>query len=152
MLHRKMVHQSPQSETFIQRRIAHNPDLASKLHQMALPLSPLVQLTTGAVHPDFPRTVLQFWLLTDAQLEGLAQFYHQKTPSLWTSQYPCPVVWRSDVGLEEKRRRIGKFIGLRGCDSSAWLKTEDDIATEARLASMVATEEASWSSRKLNPW
>ncbi|OAA49467.1 beta-xylosidase [Metarhizium rileyi] len=152
MLHREIIpSQPPVYETFIQRRLARNPNLAYKLHQMALPLSPLVQLTTGAVHPDFPRTVLQFWLLTDAQLESLAQFYHQKSPSLWSFQYPCPVTWRSDVSLEEKRRRMGKFIGLRGCDSPAWLKSEDEIATEARLASMVAQQEEAWR-RKVQPW
>ncbi|CCE33103.1 hypothetical protein E4U22_000168 [Claviceps purpurea] len=140
-------------ETFIQRRLKHNPGLAYKLHQMALPLSPLVQLTSGAVHPDFPRTVLQFWLLTDSQLESLAHFYHQTTPSSpWSSQYPCPVVWLSDVSLEEKRRRMGKFIGLRGCDTPSWLKSEDEIAAEARLASMVAYQEDVWRRRKMNPW
>ncbi|KAG6008947.1 hypothetical protein E4U21_003497 [Claviceps maximensis] len=153
MLHRKLApSQQPSCETFIQRRLKRNPGLAYKLHQMALPLSPLVQLTTGAVHPDFPRTVLQFWLLTDAQLESLAQFYHQKTPSSWTSQYPCPVVWLSDVCLEEKRRRMGKFIGLRGCESPSRLKSEDEIAAEARLASMVAHQEEIWRRTKLNGW
>ncbi|POR31856.1 Uncharacterized protein TPAR_07935 [Tolypocladium paradoxum] len=130
---------------------------------MALPLCPLVQLTTGAVHPHFPRTVLQFWLLTDAQLESLATFYHQRSPSPWSAQYPCPVVWRSDLPLEEKRRRMGKFIGLRGCDvdvavhhpgnvaaaiMGAGVRSEDDIADEARLA---AADEEVWR-RKLSPW
>ncbi|KHN94501.1 beta-xylosidase [Metarhizium album ARSEF 1941] len=152
MMHREMMPSpQPHCETFIQRRLARNPDLAYKLHQMALPLSPLVQLTTGAIHPDFPQTVLQFWLLTDAQLESLAHFYHQKSPSLWTSQYPCPVVWLSDVSLEEKRRRMGKFIGLRGCDSPSWLKSEDEIAAEARLASIVAQQEETWR-KKVHPW
>ncbi|KND90161.1 hypothetical protein TOPH_05097 [Tolypocladium ophioglossoides CBS 100239] len=129
---------------------------------MALPLSPLVQLTTGAVHAHFPRTVLQFWLLTDAQLESLATFYHQRSPSPWSAQYPCPVVWRSDLPLEEKRRRMGKFIGLRGCDvdvhvhhpgemaaaiMGAGVRSEDDIAGEARLA---AADEDVWR-RKLSP-
>lgn len=131
-----------------------NPPLARKLLQMALPLSPLVQLTTGAVHPYFPRTVLHFWLLTDAQLETLAAFYHQRSYSPWSALYPCPIRWRSDLPLEEKRRRMGRFIGLRGCDSGpglsalAALRSEDEIAEEARLAA--ADEEAI--RRKLNPW
>ncbi|PHH60329.1 hypothetical protein CDD81_1855 [Ophiocordyceps australis] len=97
------------------------PSLAHKLQQMALPLSPLVQLTTGAVHPHFPQTVLHFWLLTDAQLESLARFYHQHhcTRGPWSAHYPCPVSWRSDLPLEEKRRRMGRFIGLRGCSPNA---------------------------------
>jgi hypothetical protein len=55
------------------------------------------------------------------------------------------------VSLEEKRRRMGKFIGLRGCDSPAWLKSEDEIAAEARLATMVAQQEDIWR-RKIHPW
>jgi hypothetical protein len=72
------------------------------------------------VHPAFPRTLLAFWLLTDAQLDDLAHFYHQRTPGPWTRQYPCPVHWprgRGAMGIEEKRRKLGRFIGLRGCES-----------------------------------
>ncbi|KAF7558537.1 hypothetical protein G7046_g5622 [Stylonectria norvegica] len=137
-------------QSFAQRRLARNPSLARKLEQMALPLAPLVQLTTGAVHPDFPTTVLNFWLLTDAQLEALAWFYHQKVPCPWTAQYPCPITWSSDLPLEEKRRKMGKFIGLRGCESPILLKTEEEILLEARQARMAADEEM-WR-RKLYPW
>lgn len=134
--------------------LARNPKLAHKLRQMALPLSPLVQLTTGTVHPNFPATVLHFWLLTNDQLESLASFYHQTRPSPWSSQYPCPVRWRSDVPLEEKRRRMGRFIGLRGCEpssgpgsprfSAALLasKSEEELMREIRLAAMTNDEEA----------
>jgi hypothetical protein len=86
---------------------------------MALNLCPLVQLTTGHVHPSFPRTVLQYWLLTDGQLDELAHFYHQHTPCPLKFQYPCPITWHPDLPLEEKRRKMGKFIGLRGCESPA---------------------------------
>lgn len=52
-------------------------------------------------------------------MDDLAHFYHQRTPSVYTQHYPCPVdkEWRCDATLEEKRRRIGRFIGLRGCES-----------------------------------
>ncbi|KAF8856980.1 hypothetical protein BDZ45DRAFT_593384 [Acephala macrosclerotiorum] len=98
---------------------ASNPILAAKIQQMALPLAPLVRLTTGEIHPSFPPTLLNFWLLTSTQLDDLAHFYHQRTPSVYTRHYPCPVdrEWRVDATLEEKRRRIGRFIGLRGCES-----------------------------------
>lgn len=138
----------PHREHFIQRRLACNPELVRKLEQMALPLSPLVQLTTGTVHQYFPRTVLQFWLLTDTQLEALAHFYHQRTPSPWTLQYPCPIEWNSNLPLEEKRRMMGRFIGLRGCESPSMLKTEEEIAREVRLAS---ADEALWR-QKMHPW
>ncbi|KAM0483515.1 hypothetical protein ACHAPE_006629 [Trichoderma viride] len=152
MHHRRLPSHHRNHKTSLRRRLAKNPELAHKLNQMALPLSPLVQLTTGAIHPQFPRTVLQFWLLTDAQLESLAQFYHQRTPSPWSRQYPCPVNWRSDAPLEEKRRKMGRFIGLRGCENpTAVLKTEEQIARDARLASRNAADEDVWR-RKMNPF
>jgi hypothetical protein len=146
------MNQTPAREydLFLQRRVAKNPELALKLQHMALPLSPLVQLGTGAVHPCFPMTVLNFWLLTDTQLEALAHFYHQRTPGPLSSFYPCPVDWRSDLPLEEKRRKMGKFIGLRGCETPTLNKTEEEIAEEVRRARINAEEEM-WR-RKLHPW
>ncbi|KAE8447608.1 hypothetical protein EG329_010579 [Mollisiaceae sp. DMI_Dod_QoI] len=119
-------------------RQAQNPLLAAKIQQMALPLSPLVRLTTGEVHPSFPSTLLNFWLLTSEQLDELAHFYHQRTPSIYTRHYPCPVnkEWRTDATLEEKRRRIGRFIGLRGCESpvqgAGKVDSEKEIEQEVR--------------------
>lgn len=95
------------------RRGAKSPAFREKLRQMTLPLAPLVQMTTGAVHPAFPTTLLKFWLLTETQLDDLAHFYHQRTPGPWTSQYPCPITWPAGLKVEEKRRKMGKFIGLR---------------------------------------
>ncbi|KAI0141472.1 hypothetical protein BJ166DRAFT_503598 [Pestalotiopsis sp. NC0098] len=116
---------------------------------MALPLAPLVQLTTGRVHPSFPSTLLRFWLLTDAELEGLAHFYHQRTPCRWTFHYPCPVAWDQGLALEEKRRRIGKFIGLRGCETPVRVRSEDEIMEEARRAREREEEDEVWR-RKLH--
>ncbi|KAI9902998.1 hypothetical protein N3K66_002350 [Trichothecium roseum] len=125
------------------RRAARNsnPDFHEKLRLMSLELSPLVQLTTGAVHPDFPRRVVQFWLLTDAQLESLAAFYHQRDVCDLTAQYPCPVRWDSTLPLEDKRRRMGRFIGLRGCETPVSLRSEDDIAGDARWARFLEDDE-----------
>lgn len=94
-----------------------NEELEKKIQQMALPLAPLVQLTSGTAHPAFPSTLLNFWLLTNDQLEELALFYHQRWPCQYTQHYPCPITWTDDLTLEEKRRKIGKFIGLRGVSS-----------------------------------
>ncbi|KAL1882714.1 hypothetical protein VTK73DRAFT_1234 [Phialemonium thermophilum] len=115
------------------RRTAANPVLAKKLRQLALPLAPLVQVTTGRVHDQFPRTLLAFWLLTESELDTLAVFYHQRDPGPWSSYYPCPVPWRSDAPLEVKRRRFGRFIGLRGCESPDHVG--DGTATVSRWAS-----------------
>ncbi|KAI0022217.1 hypothetical protein F4780DRAFT_207686 [Xylariomycetidae sp. FL0641] len=132
------------------RRAAKDPAFREKLAQMALPLAPLVQLTTGDVHPHFPGTLLGFWLLTDAQLEELAHFYHQRTPCRWTFHYPCPITWSSALSLEEKRRKIGRFIGLRGCESPLLrLRSEEEIMEEARRARL-AEEDEMW--RRKLPW
>lgn len=119
---------------FSTRLAAKNPALHTKLTQMSLQLAPLVQLTTGAVHPAFPQTLLAFWLLTDDQLDALAHFYHQRTPCAWTAQYPCPVDWPAGLSLEEKRRRLGRFIGLRGCETPT-------AATAAATATATANGE-----------
>ncbi len=139
-----MDHTSQPSEGIGSRRAAKHPGFQTKLCQMALPLAPLVQLTTGQVHPAFPATLLNFWLLTDDQLEALAHFYHQRTPCAYTDHYPCPILWRSDLSIEEKRRKIGRFIGLRGCESPLRVQTEEEIIEDARLARLAedASEEA----------
>ncbi|KAI0164783.1 hypothetical protein GGR57DRAFT_450558 [Xylariaceae sp. FL1272] len=130
-----------------ERRAASNAAFRQKLDQMALPLAPLVQLTTGEVHPAFPNTLLNFWLLTDSQLEDLASHYDQRTPNRYTQHYPCPINWSSDMSLEEKRRKIGRFIGLRGCESPIRVRTEAEILEDARRA-RVAEEDDMWK-RKL---
>ena len=134
---------SNNSTTFSTRRAALNPAFSAKLAQMSLRLAPLVQLTTGQIHPSFPRSLLAFWLLTDAELDSLARFYHQRTPCQWTAHYPCPVTWPQGMGIEEKRRKLGKFIGLRGCDTPVaeivgsrvareMGKREDEVEGDAR--------------------
>jgi hypothetical protein len=110
-----------------------SPQFAAKLQQMAITLRPLVSLTLGDAHPDFPYTLLNYWLLNSSQLDELAHFYHQRTPSIYTYKYPCPVTWRNDATLEEKRRRIGRFIGLKGCESPNSIRlSEEDVREEVR--------------------
>lgn len=100
------------------RRIARRPALESKLQHMTLKLEWLVNVDTMQPHPNFPSNILQFWLLTDDQLEAMASFYHQRTPSRHSAYYPCPVNWpRTGLTLEDKRRKFGRFIGLRGCQT-----------------------------------
>jgi len=115
--------------------------LAAKIAQMALPLAPLVRVTAGDVHPLFPGTILNYWLLTSDQLDDLAHFYHQRTPCALTWHYPCPVDWKADLTLEGKRRKFGRFIGLRGCETPIIVKTEEEIEEEARRARVDEEEE-----------
>jgi len=51
------------------------------------------------------------------------------------------VEWRTDATLEEKRRRIGRFIGLRGCESPVRVRTEEDIMGEVRDARLREEDE-----------
>ncbi|KAG9229669.1 beta-xylosidase [Amylocarpus encephaloides] len=132
--------------TLSHRRQNKNPALASKIAQMSIPLRPLVSLADGSPHPAFPYTILNYWLLTASQLDDLAHFYHQRTPSEHTYRYPCPVLWRTDASLEEKRRRIGRFIGLRGCDSPA--VTEETIREEIRRARFKAEEDEMFNKKR----
>ncbi|GKZ75393.1 hypothetical protein AnigIFM56816_000045 [Aspergillus niger] len=107
-----------------------HPHLPLILAHFRTPLHPLVSSTTGHQHPDFPRSLLQYNLLTSEQLDRLAVHFHQVDPPVrGTFWYPVRIVqpWiRSggakgyvvdeEVGLEVKRRRFGRFIGLRGCE------------------------------------
>jgi hypothetical protein len=40
------------------------------------------------------------------------------------------VAWAKGLTLEEKRRKMGKFIGLRGCETPD--KTEEEILEELK--------------------
>ncbi|KAL8666648.1 MAG: hypothetical protein Q9202_001186 [Teloschistes flavicans] len=100
-----------------------------KLSHLSYPLAPLLSITSGISHPSFPTTILAYHLLTEQQLDELAHWYHQRTPGEWSLCYPLPVVGRWWVGtsgngngngrpgIEDKRRRFGRFVGLGGCES-----------------------------------
>ena len=72
----------------------HGSVLTRRFAHMLRPLAPLLSIETGLAHPRFPRTLLHYYLLTSAELEELAHFYHQRTPSTFSMQYPMPVVSR----------------------------------------------------------
>jgi hypothetical protein len=97
-----------------------HPDFPRAVAHLKLPLHPLVSMTTGQPHPNFPTSILNYQLLSSSDLDNLAQHYHQtSTPSYYTSQYPRQVPsWEGkNLELEVKRRRFGRFIGMRGCES-----------------------------------
>ncbi|ETN42901.1 uncharacterized protein HMPREF1541_02059 [Cyphellophora europaea CBS 101466] len=108
----------------------------SVITHLSTTLVPLISVSTGLPHPEFPRSLLQYHLLTHAQLDSLARWYHQTEPATAESwQYPAiipPFTSAAlsmalgdganssafdNVSLETKRRRWGRFIGLRGCES-----------------------------------
>lgn len=135
----------------VQERVAkmkimdRNPALALKIEQMRLTLAPIVHVTTGVPAPDFPRTILSFSLLTEDQLDALAQYYDQDTPTaLAYDQYPETMNWKlpflcKDTALPEncrlselerlcvKKRMFARFIGMRGTHTPRW---EDERQVE----------------------
>jgi hypothetical protein len=120
-----------------------------QLKHMKANLIPLISVSTGLPHPQFPTTILQYHLLTHDTLDSLARWYHQVTPPVEeTFQYPAWIpAWTSldrgsnakgvngsdGISLEIKRRRWGRFIGLQGCESptveeGAEKETAEEIA------------------------
>ena len=98
------------------------------ISHLETPLAALISVTSGLPHPTFPTSILQYHLLTHEQLDELARFYHQVTPpTRETFRYPAKIpAWVSadperentgEVDLETKRRRWGRFVGLRGCET-----------------------------------
>ena len=112
------------TDTIPKKRSKFHPSFTRVLEHFLTPLCPLISVTTNLPHADFPATLLAFHLLTSAQLDSLARHYHQVwPPAPETTRYPKPIpAWvgapsEHDVDLDTKRRRFGRFIGLRGCDS-----------------------------------
>ena len=50
-----------------------------------------------------------------------------------------PVIWGMEPSLEEKRLRIGRFIGLRGCESP--VRSEEEIMREIKERARRGEEE-----------
>jgi hypothetical protein len=76
--------------------------------------------------------MLAYNLLTHAQCDALAVHFDQVWPPNENSyNYPVPIrPWIGSefehlMDLDTKRRRIGQFIGLRGCESPVYEAWED---------------------------
>ncbi|KAF2218054.1 hypothetical protein CERZMDRAFT_12308, partial [Cercospora zeae-maydis SCOH1-5] len=130
-----------------------NSALAKKIATLQLRLAPLVPLPAGPPHPAFPKTLMAFHLLTEDELDSIAHYYHQSTPSQWTHHYPATMNWDKDFlakpqgnaedldsgasyadmsdkeRIRIKRRKVGKFIGLVGMETPA-----EEIAARIQLS------------------
>ncbi|RDW81728.1 uncharacterized protein DSM5745_05285 [Aspergillus mulundensis] len=134
-----------------------HPNFKDKIAHLARKLHPLVSYSTGRTHPYFPKSILAFNLLTSAQLDALALHFHQVYPPRRESfRYPLPVKpWLTtngfvrDLGVdtEVKRRRFGRFIGLRGCESP--VKAESEEGKAAREESVIEQVERDWERRHM---
>ncbi|KAI9878003.1 MAG: hypothetical protein M1830_002200 [Pleopsidium flavum] len=112
-------------------RLQHQPSIrkpgtpfTKKLTHLTHALHPLLSLTTSAPHPAFPRTLLHYHLLSSSDLDSLAAYYHQLSPNPYMYLYPYTENGRSlgwsggeGMGIEEKRRKFGRFVGLTGCET-----------------------------------
>ena len=132
---------------------------ANSVDHLRAPLVPLISVSTGLSHPQFPTSLLQYHLLTHEQLDSLARWYHQvQPPCEETFQYPALIpAWTSlhtarrssttstqaATYLETKRRRWGRFIGLRGCDSPTANLDEDGNPVQGGVSRENAEELAS---------
>ncbi|KAF7176603.1 hypothetical protein CNMCM7691_003095 [Aspergillus felis] len=119
-----------------------HPSFQPILRHLRTPLCPLVSSTTGLQHPEFPKTLLAYHLLTNRQLDDLARHFHQVWPPVeGTRAYPVSIpAWigtqgEKSVDLQTKRRRFGRFIGLRGCESPT-VREHGEDETEELLARM----------------
>ncbi|KIW07923.1 hypothetical protein, variant [Verruconis gallopava] len=144
-----------------------NTQLQNKISQMRLKLAPIYPLPSGPPHPAYPKTLLHYWLLTESQLDALAQYYHQISPgNPWRLQYPACMNWdrdflavpHSSMGEEErraclspeerlaiKRRMFGKFIGLRGCETPM-IEVEQRVKLLERKLKLATTRATKWPS------
>lgn len=95
-------------------------EFQSKIKLMKFQLRPIYPMPTGPPHERFPKTILQFWLLTESEIDSMARYYSQSQPDEYTLTYPRPLNWdeqlfeRMDQNerLFMKRRELGLFIGL----------------------------------------
>ncbi|KAF2836588.1 hypothetical protein M501DRAFT_996796 [Patellaria atrata CBS 101060] len=136
---RKQTSNNPAHPSRILKR--HTKAFTDKIAKLRLRLAPIHPLPTGPPHPAFPATYLHFYLLTEDELDSMARYYSQVSPDAYTFMYPECMRWdkaflspsneKSEGGAngEEywrltksqrlwiKRRKFGKFIGLRGCET-----------------------------------
>jgi hypothetical protein len=130
--------------SIIQRRLARrmpisrrSSKLALKISCMRLAIAPIVHVQTGLPGAGFPDTMLHLFLLTESQLDQLAQYYSQITPCELTHQYPQTMDWSKpflctddtlpdNCKLSElervkvKMRMFARFIGMRGTETPLW--------------------------------
>ncbi|KAF2739292.1 hypothetical protein EJ04DRAFT_356495 [Polyplosphaeria fusca] len=120
--------------------LTRNPELAKKIEQMRLSIAPIVHIETGIAPPEFPSTMLELFLLSEEQLDRMANYYSQITPNHLTFQYPQTMDWSrpflnkprdgeqvedgcgfSDYErLRTKMRMFANFIGMKGAETPRW--------------------------------
>ncbi|KAL5116953.1 Cysteine synthase 2 [Pleosporales sp. CAS-2024a] len=137
---------------------SRNPTLAEKISQMRLTIAPIVHVKTGQPAPHFPLIMLNLFLLTEEQLDRLAQYYSQAVPDELTSAYPQTMDWSkpfldkdpilpdncrlSDLErVKVKMRMFARFIGMRGAETPRWEYERQVEILSNKIATCVEMEE-----------
>jgi hypothetical protein len=143
-----------------------NPEFLDKISQMRLIIAPIVHVQNGLPGPNFPPTMLNLFLLTEAQLDHLAHYYSQTTPDAFTHQYPQTMDWskpflEKDSTLPEncklselervkiKMRMFARFIGMRGAETPKWEYERQVEILSNKIARSVEEEDEERSLRKV---
>ncbi|KAK4629398.1 hypothetical protein CLAFUW4_08207 [Fulvia fulva] len=104
--------------------------LEKKIATLQLRLAPLVPLPGGLPpHPDFPKTLMAFHLLTEDQLDSIAHYYHQSTPGPFTNNYPANMNWDKEF-LARRESRTPTTPSARERRHSKQLSQEENIWLE----------------------
>jgi hypothetical protein len=91
-----------------------NSALESKIKTLHLKNDPIVCVISSKPHPAHPNTMLEFCLLTEAQLDSMAHYYSQSVPSGYTNIYSRTMSWdrgflsvsREDQAANDGRHRL----------------------------------------------
>ncbi|KAF2270628.1 hypothetical protein CC78DRAFT_137792 [Lojkania enalia] len=138
-----------------------NLELATKIEHMRLNIAPIVHVETGIPPVEFPSTMLQFFLLTEDQLDAMAHYYEQSTPGPNTYDYPQTMDWnkpflsrpKEDQKAEEgcgfsdferlriKMRIFARFIGMSGAETPRWEYERQIEILKNRINKSIEAEE-----------
>lgn len=99
---------------------AMHPEFTLRIQNLRRRIHPLLALQSRCPHPEFPKTILHFHLMTERQLDSIAVYYSQAVRDEWSNKYPRPIVWDKEAfdlmdnkrRIDMKRRLVGRFIGI----------------------------------------
>lgn len=126
---------SESRKTAIRKKIAH----------LQFQLAPLVPLPEGPPHPDFPKSLLTYYLLTEEQLDAIAHHYGQSTPGFWTALYPANMNWDKEYlrkAASEPETRILERRQSQPALTTEWWQRFLEVSTGDAEFSKSEAEEA----------
>ncbi|KAH7021759.1 hypothetical protein B0J12DRAFT_585734 [Macrophomina phaseolina] len=97
-----------------------DPSFSWVIQRLRRPIRPLLALQTGRAHPEFPRTMLHYHLLSERQMDSISLYYSQAVRDDYSDMYPRPINWDDEAfdhmdyerRVSVKRRLVGLFIGV----------------------------------------